>query len=125
MSLQHLSYMCWECQQKQCQYSWDGERYKKFHLFPRQQCWLQLTRNHFFCHCQMGAGKHLLANIDIVWGIFFPHRSVICKPKTWERLGFQTLSNARILSLFIPVMAPWQVTLCVCGLWFICLFISG
>lgn len=40
--------MCWKCQQKQCQYSWKGEGYKKFHSFPIQQCWLQQTRNHFF-----------------------------------------------------------------------------
>lgn len=68
VSLQHLSHMCWECQQKQCQYKWNGEGYKKFHLFP---CWLQLTRNQIFCHCQKRAGKHLLTNTDIVLGVFF------------------------------------------------------
>ena len=120
----HISHMCWECQQKHCQYRWNGEGYKKFSLFPRLQCWLQLTRNLFFFFC--GASKHLLENIDIVLGMFFFPATDLLSANRKPRRDLDYRHFLMMESL--AFLFQWWLhgkSHCVCGLCFVCLLLWG
>lgn len=113
----YLSHLLWECQQKQCQYIW-SEGCKKFQLFLRWYCWLQL--NQFF----FAIGERKLENITLQIQTSFPNYRVFSfvNWKPWRDLDYRGC-NARILNPSVPIMAPWQLH--VWGLSFICLLLPS